>query len=88
MNLDQKAFANALAVLAGVVYLFCRFTIALFPGLSMAVTRSWFHGFDLARLWTPRAFSESFLLGLVTAVVLSWLAGWVFARLHNAFLKK
>jgi len=88
MKLNEKAFANASAVLMGIVYLFCRFAVALVPGVTMAVTRSWFHGFDVARIWTPRAFSESFLLGLVTAVVLSWGAGWLFAWLHNAFVKK
>ena len=59
MKFNEKVWANTTAVFVGVVYLFCRFAIALFPGFSMAVTRSWFHGFDVARIWTPRAFSEN-----------------------------
>ena len=88
MRLNQKGLANASAIFMGVVYLFCRFAIALFPKLSMAVTRSWFHGFDVAEVWTPWAFCENFLLGLVTAVVLSWVAGWLFAECYNFFLGK
>ena len=83
MKFNEKVWANTSAVYIGVVYLFCRFAIALFPGLSMAVTRSWFHGFDVAKIWTPRAFSENFLLGFVTAVAFSWLGGWLFAWLYN-----
>lgn len=85
MKFNQKALANASATFMGVVYLFCRFTIAIFPGASLAVTRSWFHGFDMGKIWIPRAFSENFLLGLVTAVVFSWAAGWIFAECYNYF---
>ncbi len=87
MKLNAMGLANASAVFTGVFYLFCRFAIALFPDLSMQVTRSWFHGFDLANIWTPRAFSENFLLGLVSAVVLTWIGGWLFAWLYNKFIK-
>ena len=87
MKLHQNAFANASALFMGMVYLFCRFAIALFPGLSMQVTRSWFHGFDMENIWTPRTFSENFLLGLVSAVVLSWVGGWLFAWIYNKFTK-
>ena len=87
MKLKESVWANASAIFIGVVYLFCRFAIALFPGLSMQVTRSWFHGFDMANMWTPRGFSENFLLGLVSAVLLAWVAGWLFAWIHNKLVK-
>jgi len=87
MKLKESVWANASAIFIGVVYLFCRFAIALFPGLSMQVTRSWFHGFDMANIWTPREFSENFLLGLVSAVLLAWVAGWLFAWIHNKLVK-
>jgi len=87
VKLNQSVWANASAIFVGIVYLFCRLAIGLFPGLSMQVTRSWFHGFDMASIWTPRAFSENFLLGFVSAVVLSWVAGWLFAWLYNKLSK-
>lgn len=88
MKLNAPAFANAAATWMAVVYLFCRFAIAIIPGPSLAVTRSWFHGFDMGKLWTPRVISEGFILGLVTAVVLTWVAGWLFAWLYNTWLRK
>jgi hypothetical protein len=88
MKFDQKALANASGVFVGIVYLFCRFAVALFPKASLVVTRSWFHGFDMAKLWTPRAFSENMILGLITAVALSWVAGYLFAECYNYFVGK
>ena len=87
MKLIESAWANTSAIFVGIVYFFCRFAIALFPGVSMAISRSWFHGFDIAEVWIPRPFLENFLLGLVSAMVLSWLGGWLFAWVYNKLIK-
>lgn len=86
MKLNEKALANASAVLVAIVYVVCALFVAVLPDLSRAVAGSWFHGIDLESIWTgtPRG---NFVLGLATAVVLSWLAGWVFARVYNKFAK-
>jgi len=87
MKLNIGAFANAFAVFMGIVYVFCGLGIAIFPEISMAITRSWFHGIDLEKIWSATAFPGNFLLGLVTAVIFSWIAGYVFASIYNKLVK-
>lgn len=86
MKLNEMAWANASAVLIGIVYLACSLLIAAFPELSKTVAQSWVHGIDFSAVWTgtPRG---NFVLGLVTAVGLTWLAGWAFAWVYNKFSK-
>lgn len=86
MKLNEMAWANASAVVMGIIYVFCAAAVALLPDISRTVAMSWFHGMDLRVVWTgaPR---PNYLLGLVTAVGLSWLAGWIFAWLYNRLVK-
>ncbi len=86
--IKENAFANASAALMTVVYLFCSLAFVMFPGASRAVAQSWFHGFDMGRMWIDQPIRSNFWLGLVTAVGLTWLAAWLFARLYNYFAKK
>lgn len=87
MKLNEQTFANALAVLTGIVYVVCAILVALFPGFFKIVSQSWFHGIDLDLIWTgsPRG---NFIFGFITAVIGAWLAGWAFAWLYNQFTKK
>lgn len=87
MKLNEKAFANASAVLTGIVYVACYLLVALFPNLFKFVGQSWFHGIDLSLIWTGNPTGD-ILLGFVTAVVGTWLTGWVFAWVYNQFNKK
>ena len=68
MKLNEQAFANASAILTGLVYLVCSLLVALFPEFFRIVGQSWFHGVDLSLIWTgtPRG---NFVLGFITAVV-------------------
>lgn len=86
MKIKETAWANATALITGVVYLVCALGVAAFPDFSKALAQSWFHGFNFDSLWTaaPRG---NFLLGLVSAMVGTWLVGWTFAWLYNKFVK-
>lgn len=86
MKLNEKALANASAVLVAIIYAGCALFVAVLPDFSKAVAGSWFHGIDLDSIWTgtPRG---NFVLGFVSSVVLAWLAGWAFARVYNKFAK-
>lgn len=84
--LKEVPFANALAVLMGVVYVLCALFVAVLPDLFKAVAVSWFHGIDLEAIWTG-GLRGNFLLGLGSTVVLSWLGGWVFAWVYNKLSK-
>lgn len=88
MKHDLKATANAFAAFIGILYLVCGFFIAVFPGISKAVTVSWFHGIDIGEIWSAKPFPGNFLLGFVSAVISAWVSGWAFAWLYNYFAKK
>ena len=87
MKLNEHAFANASAIIIGVVYVVCSFLVVVFPEFFKMVSQSWFHGIDIGLIWTgsPRG---NFLLGLISAVIGMWLTGWAFARAYNQFSKK
>lgn len=86
MKLNERALANASAVLVAVVYVVCALFVAILPDFSRAVAGSWFHGIDLNSIWTgaPRG---NFVLGFVSSVLLAWVSGWAFAALYNRFVK-
>ncbi|MBI2405437.1 hypothetical protein HYV21_00065 [Candidatus Microgenomates bacterium] len=86
MKLNEQAFANASAILTGLVYLVCSLLVALFPDFFRIVSQSWFHGINLETIWTGSA-RGNFLLGLITAVVGTWLTGWAFAWVYNKLSK-
>jgi hypothetical protein len=88
MKLNKTVLANASAVWMGVIYLACGFAVSAFPGLSKTLTQSWFHGIDVAKLWSGEPFPGNFLLGLVSSVILTWVAAYLFAYLYNYFLGK
>ncbi|HKZ35904.1 MAG TPA: DUF5676 family membrane protein [Patescibacteria group bacterium] len=83
--IKEKAVANAAAVWVGGVYIFCSLAFVLFPGVSRLVAQSWFHGFDMSKMWVYQPIRSNFGLGLVTAVGLTWIAAWLFAWLINYF---
>ncbi len=86
MKHNVMATANALALTTGFVYIACALLVALSPTFFKVVASSWFHGMDLASIWTgaPRG---NFFLGLVTAMGGSWLVGYLFALTYNKFVK-
>ena len=86
MKLNVTAWANASAVVVGVIYVVCALLVAIFPDGMKIVATSWFHGMDLSVLWTgaPRS---NYVLGLLTAVGGSWLTGWLFTWVYNKFTK-
>lgn len=86
MKLKEGAWANASAIMMGIIYVACAGAVSLFPALFRTLSRSWFHGIDMDLIWTGTV-RPNFLLGLISAMVLSWIAGWLFAWLYNRFTK-
>lgn len=86
MKLKENAWANASALTVGFIYVACALLVAVFPELFKAIAVSWFHGMDLAQIWTgePRG---NFVLGLISAVGGAWLVGYIFAWFYNKFVK-
>lgn len=87
MKHNPVVTANAAALTIAVVYVVCAVSILLFPGLSMTVAQSWFHGLDLSRISALNVTLGSFILGLVTSTIGAWLVGYLFSWSFEKFSK-
>ena len=88
MKHNVNTTANAAAVTVAVLYVICRLAVSLFPGLSMTVAQSWFHGIELGQISDWNLSVESFILGLFSTTAAAWITGYLFASLYNRLLKK
>lgn len=88
MKCNPSTAANAAATTTTVIYVVCALLFIIAPDLSMAVTKTWFHGIDISLIDARTATAGSFILGLVSATVGAWLVGYIFAFFYNTFAKK
>lgn len=87
MKLDQKAFANASALIVGAFYLICVGLTVIAPDLLISIGNSWFHAIDLTKIEGVDLTFGSFLFGFVTIVIVAWVADYYFAKIYNSFVK-
>lgn len=88
MNHNPKATANALAVIAGVLYLICAVWTLISRNSYMGVMNTWVHGIELSALPAKNLDFGTLLIGFVTFVLASWVTGYAFAYTYNYFAKK
>ncbi len=88
MKKNSMATANAFAATIIVVYVTCALFFVLAPDVSMAITKTWFHGIDISLINGRTNTINSFVLGLVSAAISSWLVGYIFALFYTSFAKK
>ncbi len=88
MKKDPIATAHALATTTIIVYIACALFFILAPDLSIAITKTWFHGIDISSIDARSNTMSSFVLGLVSASISAWLVGYLYALLYNSFAKK
>lgn len=88
MKHNPMVTANAAAVTTIIIYIACALFFILAPEISMAITKTWFHGIDISLIDTRANSISSFVLGLVTAAISAWAVGYLFALLYNLFAKK
>ncbi len=81
---EPIVIANAAAATTAVVFVVCRLAFVLAPELSLAISKTWFHGIDIS-LIAARRVGDGFILGLVSTAIAGWLIGWVFAKFQNYF---
>ncbi len=81
--LSEFAFANALAILTGLVYLLFIVLVPLAPGLFRVLFNAQFLGADVASLFPQKIFFANFVATLVTLAVSAWLFGFAWAWLYN-----
>lgn len=83
MELDKNKFALAAGTTMGVWYVICATLVAIVPDLAMKLF-SW-----IAHLVNVEA-AVSFpgvIFGFVEVIVLTYITAYVFAWLHNRFMK-
>ncbi len=78
---------NTLALTTGIIYVLCRVLIGLFPGVSVAIVRSWFHSMDLVKSGAWDTTVSSFILGLISSVVTAWVVGYIFVSVRRMLVK-
>ena len=88
MNHDPKATANALAVVAGGLYLVCAVWTLISRSSYMGVMNTWAHGIELSDLPSKTPDMGTLLIGFVTFVLAAWVTGYAFAYTYNYFVKK
>jgi hypothetical protein len=75
--------ANASAIVAALLYVLCAIFVAVAPGISLAVLRSWFHGVELSLLAGAGMSAGGLMLGITTLVATAWVSAAALAALYN-----
>ncbi|MBM2826539.1 MAG: hypothetical protein HW403_603 [Dehalococcoidia bacterium] len=71
-TLEVVPMANAVTVVALLVYVLCRVLSLVAPEVLATVARSWFHGLAVGTAPWPGFQGGEFLLGLVTIGIFAW----------------
>jgi len=83
--IKKKAFANSVAVIAGLVYLGFYFLNLILPRVFGYLFNAQFLGANVASLF-PQDFSLGHFIGSFVVLVLSvWVSGFCWAWLYNRF---
>jgi len=83
MELDKNKFALAAGATLGVWYVICAALVAIVPDLALKLF-SWMA--HLINLEADVSFPEV-IYGFIEVVVLAYITAYVFAWLHNRFMK-
>lgn len=84
MQLDKNKFALAAAGTMGIVSIFCAAVVSVAPDLAVTLFGWMVH---LVNLEPANITLTSFLGGLAQVLAYSYIGAWLFAWLHNKFLK-
>ncbi|OGD25223.1 hypothetical protein A2819_02525 [Candidatus Azambacteria bacterium RIFCSPHIGHO2_01_FULL_40_24] len=84
MELDKNKFAMAAGAVMGVWYVICAAFVALVPDLAMKLFSWMVHlvNLEVGVVGFPEA-----IYGFVEVIVLTYVTAYVFAWLHNRFMK-
>ena len=85
--LNRVAFANSLAVLSAVLYLFFAIVALLSTRAFSILFDAQFFGANVASLFPKVQPSAASLVTLVLMIGMSWVVGYAWAWLYNRFAK-
>lgn len=75
------AIPNALAVTTAIVFIVCRILVGIFPDISFAIAKSWFHGIEVSNNWDLTM--SAFVLGLISSTISAWIIGYIFVKVYT-----
>jgi hypothetical protein len=85
--LNERAFANSLAVLTAALYVFFAILALVAPRLFQVLFDAQFFGANVASLFPKVRPSAASLVTLVLMIGMSWVAGYAWAALYNRFAR-
>ncbi len=84
MELDKNKFSMAAAGTMGIIYVVCALFVWLWPDFSVRLFGWLTHLVNLTVEVTP----VGAVYGLLQVVVYTYVGAWIFAWLHNRFMKQ
>ena len=89
MKLDVNKFALAAAGAMGIVYVVCAAFVVLWPDFALQLLGWLVHLVNVDKFaGDVQITALGFVFGLLQAVAYTYAGAWVFAWLHNKFLKR
>ncbi len=89
MELDKNKFSLAAASTMGVVYVVCAGFVLLWPAFTLQLFGWLVHIVNVDKFAGDVQITlVGFAIGLVQAFVYTYGAAWIFAWLHNRFIKQ
>ena len=88
MELDKNKFALAAAGTLGIVYVVCAVFVWLSPNFALKLFGWLVHLVNVDKFAGDVVITATgFIVGLVQILVYSYVGAWIFAWLHNRFMK-
>jgi uncharacterized membrane protein len=84
--LKEKAWANALAVTTGVIYIVFYVIDMVATEMFAFIFNAQFLGADITSLVPEMSFG-GFISVLITVVITAWIMGYIWAKVYNKFAK-
>ncbi len=88
MELDKNKFSMAAAGTMGIVYVVCAVFVALWPDFALQLFGWLVHLVNVDKFaGDVRMTALGFVAGLIQVLVYTYVGAWIFAWLHNRFMK-
>ena len=88
MKLDTQKFSLAASAAMGIIYVICAAFVALWPDFSLRLFGWLIHLVNVDKFAGDVGITfGGFGAGLIQTVIYTYLVAWLFAWLHNKFVK-
>lgn len=88
MELDKNKFSLAASGAMGLVYIVCAIFVALWPDFALQLLGWLVHLVNVDKFAGDAVITfGGFIIGLVQIFIYTYVTMWIFASLHNKFMK-